>query len=171
MSEKNVILTAIQQLSHYFDFSPKIKGTHFSKKRVEIDFIIKPKIPTGWRNVNVCFGVEFKDMEAFDKRGNTKDFSKWLAQCVDYANTDWDHYGYVYILTCPGIQTSAFVQAAYGQTFMPRFLAQLGVGELKLSRYYGWTITLHGDNRIWSEKNGVENNAARWNLKRTFGSR
>lgn len=148
-----------------------MQGQHFTGKHLKIDFIIKPKVTAGWKNANICFGVEFKDMARLDQSGDTKNFSKWLAQCVDYSNTAWSGHGYIYILTCPGILTSSFMQAAYGKTLLARFLAQLGIGELKYSKYYGWTIYLFGDCRLWSEKIGVESNGQRWDLIRKFGSR
>ncbi|MBL7730903.1 MAG: hypothetical protein JNM88_06965 [Chitinophagaceae bacterium] len=170
MSEKDIEKIIQSDLSKYFEFIPKVKGKHFSGKTLEIDFIIKPIDNSLWKKQDIVFGLEFKDLDRFDKKGDTTDFTKWIAQCVDYSNTDWNNYGYINILTCPGISTSTFMEAAYSSSFVLRILGHLGVGELKNTTNYGWAIFLHEQHRMWSEKEGVSS-GKNWNLSRKFGSR
>ncbi|MBS1574694.1 MAG: hypothetical protein JST09_05275 [Bacteroidetes bacterium] len=170
MSEKDIEKIIQSDLSKYFEFIPMVKGKHFSGKTLEIDFIIKPIDNSLWKKQDIVFGLEFKDLDRFDKKGDTTDFTKWIAQCVDYSNTDWNNYGYINILTCPGISTSTFMEAAYSSSFVLRILGHLGVGELKNTTNYGWAIFLHEQHRMWSEKEGVSS-GKNWNLSRKFGSR
>lgn len=162
---KNQIIT---KLKDHFDFYPEIKGTHFSGKRLSIDHIIIPKNCSGWKNKNIVFGVEYKDVERID--GNTTNFTSWLGQCVDYANTKWDNYGYIYILICPGIRITKFIQGIDSYWMLSRVMGHLGIGELKEVKNYGWSITLQDSDRLWSEIKGVESGKT-WNLERKFGSR
>lgn len=171
MNEKSLVSEIVEQLSNDFLFEKQVSGKHFSGQQFKIDYIIKPLITNGWKNPQVCFGLEFKDLPNLDQKGDTKDFSKWLAQCVDYSNTYWNNYGYIYILTCPGITTSRFLQQVDASWMLTRIMAHLGIGELKFSNPYGWTITLSGQHRLWSQKNGVEMAGKSWNLQRCFGSR
>lgn len=108
MNEKQLKENVVQELRENFYFYPEVKGTHFSGKRLALDYVMKPKDTTEWKNKNIVFGVEFKDVPALDKKGDTSNFTKWIAQCVDYSHTVWDDFGYLFILTCPGITTSTF---------------------------------------------------------------
>lgn len=170
MSEKDIEKNVSEVLAKYFEFIPKVKGKHFSGKQLVIDYIIRPIDTSLWKNRNIVFGLEFKDLTRLDKKGDTTDFTKWIAQCVDYSNTCWDGFGYINILTCPGISTSTFMDAAYSSRFLLKILGHLGVGELKNTSNYGWAIFLHEQHRIWSEKEGVSSGKI-WNLARKFGSR
>lgn len=170
MSEKSFVAETSKVLSNHFTFFHRVKGNHFSGKKLEIDCVIKPKQTDGWKNIDIAFGLEFKDMSRLDGIADTKEFSKWIAQCVDYSNTDWEGFGYIHILTCPGISSSNFINSAYGIPLFLRVLGHFGIGELKETTLYGWSILLHEQHRIWSEKEGVSGGKL-WNLKRKFGSR
>lgn len=171
MSEKDIKLQVIHSLKDNFIFFPEVKGTHFTNKRLAIDYVIKPTDTLGWKNKNVAFGLEFKDVPSLDKKGDTNDFTKWIAQCVDYSHTYWDDFGYLYVLTCPGISTSKFVNAADKDRITARIVGHLGIGELRLNPHHGWTIYLQEQHRIWSEKGGVTSEGKKWSLERKFGSR
>ena len=93
--EKHFKTEIIVKLKDHFDFHPEIKGTHFTGKRLSIDHIIIPKSCSEWKNKNIVFGLEYKNVERIN--GDTTKFTSWLGQCVDYANTKWDNYGYIYI--------------------------------------------------------------------------
>lgn len=162
---KNLIF---ERLSEHFYFESEVHGVHFSGKKLRIDHIITPKDTSQWKNKNVSFGIEYKDLERID--GDTKNFTKWLAQCSDYANTSWGDFGYIHVLICPGIYKSQFIKKIDESWLLPRVMAQLGVGELKELDNYGLTITLNDSHRMWSEENGVEE-GKRWALERKFGSR
>lgn len=172
MDEKGVISDIKKQLENDFTFERHVKGKHFSGKELQIDFIIKPKDLSIWKNKSICFGLEFKDMPNLDQKGDTTDFTKWFAQCVDYSNTNWNNYGYIFILTCPGITSSKFVQAVDSSWMLKRIMGHLGIGELVFLKNYGWSIILHDEkHRLWSQKNGVETGGKTWNLTRIFGTR
>jgi len=53
---------------------------------------------------------------------------------------------------------------------LARVMGHLGIGELKVVKNYGWSITLQDSQRMWSEFKGVES-VKTWNLERKFGSR
>ena len=167
MSEKHFSESVKLKLQNHFEFIPEIKGSHFSGNRFKLDYLIIPKNRTGWKNQSIVFGLEFKDLKKID--GDTKNYTKWLGQCIDYSNTNWDNYGFINILTCPGIRDSNFMKSVDQTFLLVRILGQLGIGELKQIDNYGWTLTLN-DHRIWSEKKGVEC-GEKWDLQRKFGSR
>lgn len=170
MSEKNIERLITKELSPHFKFMPRVRGTHFSGKKLELDYVMQPLNKTGWKNPDIVFGVEFKDIIRLDQKGDTTDFTKWIAQCVDYSNTYWDGFGYINVLTCPGISTSSFMGAAYNNGMLLNVLSHMGIGELKRSNNHGWSIYLQGHHRMWSEKEGVSSGKI-WNLQRKFGSR
>jgi len=68
MSEKEIKLRVLQELSEDFYFYSETKGTHTSEKRLALNHVIKPKDIAGWKNKEVAFGVEFKNLAAPDKR-------------------------------------------------------------------------------------------------------
>jgi hypothetical protein len=171
MSEKEISAEVVKELSNDFYFYPEVKGKHFSGKQLKLDYIIKPKNITDWKNKNICFGLEFKDMPNIDQKGDTKNFTKWLAQCIDYSNTYWEEYGYVIILTCPGIRTSNFLGAIDGSWMLTRVMGQIGIGELKKFQQDGWSIVLHDIHRVWTQNKGVGTGGRLWNLKKKFGCR
>ncbi len=84
MNEKELATTVVQQLSDDFIFLPEVRGTHFSGKELRIDYLMKPKSISSWKNKNICFGIEFKNLPNLDKQGDTIEFKIWLAQCIDY---------------------------------------------------------------------------------------
>lgn len=170
MSEKDIEKVVCSILAKHFVFIPRVRGKHFTGKNMILDYVIKPIECSAWKNTDIAFGLEFKDLHRFDKKGDTTDFTKWIAQCVDYSNTNWEGLGYIHILTCPGISTSSFMNAAYSSGMVMRLLGHLGIGELKHTPNYGWAIYLHEQHRMWSEKEGVSSGKI-WNLERKFGSR
>lgn len=169
MSEEAFKQSIINEMSSDFHFIPEVSGRHFSGKRFRIDHIIVPKDNSHWMNKNIAFGIEYKDVDRLGE--STKEFTGWLGQSVDYANTDWDGYGYLYILTCPGIRSTDFMKEVDNGFMLNRIMGEFGVRELKLLDNYGWSIVLKDKHRLWSQKNGVETYGKNWSLKRKFGSR
>lgn len=169
MSEVKFKQEIIKELSSDFDFISEVKGKHFSGKTFYIDHIIIPKDKSLWMNKNIAFGIEYKDVDRLGE--STTKFTGWLGQSVDYANTDWDGYGYLYVLTCPGIRSTDFVKEVDKDFMLTRIMSEFGVGELKYLNNYGWSIVLKDKHRLWSQKNGVETCGKNWSLKRKFGSR
>jgi len=160
--EKQIVDYWVKRLSKHFYIEQEVTGKHFSGKNLRIDAIIRPKDTTNWANKDIAFGVEFKDIEFFKSDFDTKNYTKWMKQCVDYANTYFEGYGYLYILICPSRTPEKY-------SFSLHLLSQLGVGQIVDSEYLGVTIMLNQTHKIWSEKNGVME-GKRWKLERKFGN-
>jgi len=157
-------------LAPHFHVQREVGGTHFTGQRFALDAIVRPRITASWKNSKIALGIEFKDEIRLS--GDTRNFTQWLAQCVDYSNTEWDEYGYIHIFACPslveGIPACGEPEAV--ATVMNRVMGQLGLGELKRLAHYGLSFTMHGQHRIWSQNRGVEE-GRRWTMERVFGSR
>lgn len=163
--EKNFSTNILNQLATDFYIVEQVYGTHFSGARLRIDAILKPKDISKWKNQNVCFGIEFKLAE---KLKDTKDKTLWIKQCIDYANTNWDNYGYIYVFSCPSIFDKLEYSVQDKGWLWNRILSNLGVGRLDNHNYHGLTFFLQDSHRIWSEKGGVAS-GKKWTLKRKFG--
>ncbi len=171
MSEDTIVRTALARLETDFHIQSKPKGDHFSGKELEIDAILRPKDLSEWKNKNVAMGIEFKDHIKFATNFDTKDYTKWLAQCVDYSHTYWRGYGYIYVFAFDGLVKQLTGTVYQGvELFLPHMMAHLGIGEVKPLPYHGLTFLLNGSHRVWSEIGGVAD-GKRMKLKREFGSR
>lgn len=155
----------LETLSPHFFIQREVRGTHFSNKRLRIDAVLKPKDISLWKNPDTCFGVEFKLEE---KLYGTKEKTAWISQCIDYANTKWDDFGYMYIFSCPSIFDKLRYTVGDEGWLWNRILSQQGVGRLDKVPNYGWTFFLQDQDRIWSESDGVVC-GKRNNMKRKFG--
>jgi hypothetical protein len=166
-SEAKTIEWFLPKLQRHFHIDREIRGRHFSGKRMRIDAMIKPIETNDWKNHSVAFGVEFKSQKIVDEAA-MGDMSRWLAQSVDYANTEWDGYGFVFVLVAGGISVQDRRKAEWAQ--LCRLSAQLGVGELKEDKYDGMSIIFSGEHCAWSEVRGPV--VAKTNpFIRKFGSR
>ncbi len=103
MSEAALSNLYLTDLEPHFYIEREITGSHFSGKRLRLDAVLKPKAASMWKREDVAFGIEFKDTDRFAKSYDTKNLTQWLAQCIDYANTNWDNFGYLYIFCCPSL--------------------------------------------------------------------
>jgi len=177
ITEKLLQKHILDLLSSDFEIEEQVKGKHFSGAKLKIDAIIIPKVTVGWKDEIPVLGLEFKNNLRL--KGDTKNYTKWLAQCIDYSHTEWGEYGYIYVFACPGLIEGLPYQTDVDPTkndpdsiqwLLPRIMSQLGVGELKNSNKYGWTFYLQNEHRIWSQKEGVRE-GNRWSLTRKFGSR
>ena len=90
---------------------------------------------------------------------------RWIAQCFDYAHTDWDGYGRLAVFACPDIKVGWSDEAQFA---VARLLGQLRVGELIKTRWNGWQLVM-SDSRVWSEERGVA--AGGMHLRPKAGSR
>ena len=170
MSEGQLTDRVLDGLETDFNIRRQVYGSHFSGKRLRIDAIVTPKDGAGWKDCNPALGIEFKD--TLRLKDDTRNFTHWLGQCVDYASTEWDEFGYLYVFTCPGLGGGLRKYEAQGDgtQLLPRIMSCLGIGELRRSRFYGPTFYLHQSHRVWSKRRGVEE-GRRWSLTRKFGSR
>jgi len=170
MSENDVREKYLRILRSDFAVQEEVKGRHLSGKGMRLDAALRPLKKAGWKNPDVALGIEFKDTSRFSRNYDTKNLTSWLAQCVDYANTSWDDYGFLYVFACPSLVDAVSRNVLGNEMFVRNFMGQMGVGELKEIPKYGLSILLHGHHRIWSQHVGLES-GRHYNLKRKFGSR
>ena len=97
----------------------------------------------------------------------------WVAQCVDYAETEWNGHGYVHVFTCPGIEVEDLpleFRDRKVKRFAERMMSQFGIGTLRNDEYLGTHFVLQGDHVVWSERYGVQHGKT-WKMERKHGSR
>jgi hypothetical protein len=169
-TEPELATWVLDQLAPSFVVHREIAGTHWSRRRLRLDAVLEPKDPGRWKDDKPALGVEFKlaDERSFD----TRRFTRWAAQAVDYTETEWDGFGRLMIFGCPSpmrmIASSGWGQEAAG--LMAHLLGQFGVGELAPMERDGLTLILQGHHRLWSQHRGVLE-ARRWSLWPRVGSR
>lgn len=170
MSEATYKARVLSILEPQFEIYEEIPGVHFSGEPMRLDAIVQPKACSDWKRLSVALGIEFKNGDR--NMSDMRDYTSWLAQCVDYAHTDWMGFGYIYIFTCPGITDGQHIKNTGDTTTwtLARVMGHLGIGELRFDEMYGLTFSLQGQHRIWSQAKGVEE-GSRWTLQRKFGSR
>lgn len=171
LSEKDIENWVLTALEPHFVITRRVPGIHFSGKRLVIDAVVVPRAIQRWKNPHVALGIEFKDVARL--RGDTRHFTRWFSQCVDYSYTNWTEYGYIFIFACPSLVKeipAGDVAREDIDRIMGAVMGQLGIGELRYSGHLGWHFVLHNRHRIWSEELGVEEGRRYW-LKREFGSK
>ncbi len=169
MSEAAFKARVLNILRDEFYIWTEVEGTHFSGKRLRLDAVVAPKVTTAWKTPHVALGIEFKSEIRLS--GGMKALTKWFAQCVDYAHTEWDGFGYLYVFACPGmIEDMQSPSAGQSAWLLRRVMGQIGIGELRFDPRRGLSFYLHQDHRLWSQRDGVESGRF-WTLTRTFGSR
>jgi len=136
-----------KRLDRHFHVRREVPGRHWSGAKLRIDAIITPRDATGWKRPDVAFGVEFK---APGKYRSMKDMTSVVAQCADYAQTEWDGVGYVYIFLY-----------RFHDSFDPkcircltRLTSRFFVGALAPSRWRGLGLLHAGDHWVWTEQDG-----------------
>lgn len=166
--ESDVKRGVLAKLSKDFVIYEEVWGTHWSGRRLRIDAVITPKDDSEWKTKSPRMGIEFKNFRGFRPSFDMKDYTKWWAQCHDYAETDFDGHGYVFVFSYngfshyakrPGHETSA--------AFAVRFWGRVGVGEIQPADL---TFVINGTNKIWSHNRGVID-GRRISMERKFGSR
>ena len=174
--ESDVKRSVLSRLAPHFDVHEEVWGTHWSGKRIRIDAIVTPKDDSGWKTKRPSLGIEFKNFHGFRASFDMKDYTKWWAQCHDYAETKFDGHGYVYVFSYNGF--SHYRRRAGRESsaaFAVRFWGRLGVGELQPTedgypRQKSLMFVLNGTNKVWSEARGVLD-GGRISMERKFGSR
>lgn len=148
-------------LETHFFIDEQVTGKHFAgKTKKRLDMVIRPKDTSQWLNKSLAFGVEIKK-----NSDGTGDYCRHIGQSCDYANTEWDGFGFIYILTYPSIIPSWIADAG----FVHRMAGRLGVGVIELSPFNGTSILIN-EHTIWSERTSVVE-GRHWKLERKFGSR
>lgn len=163
-SEADLATAALAELDPYFTADREVHGVHYTGKQLRLDAVLRPRDPTGWAGPAPAFGVEFKN--ALSGPSDTRRFTSWAAQAVDYTYTEWTGYGRLMIFTCPAVSAGLVPYGDAAIRLMVCVLGQLGVGELGQTAY-GWTLRLNGDN-LWSQRYGVHR---KWSLIPKAGSR
>lgn len=173
--EKDISERVLDRLSKHFRIEEQVQGMHWSGRRLRIDAIVTPLDDSGWKTKSPSLGIEFKNFRGFNPSFDIKDYTKWWSQCHDYAETDFDGHGYVFVFSYNGF--SHYRQRGKDSlaAFAIRFWGRLGVGELSLARdgfpsREGLMFSM-SDSKVWSEITGPRDGAKNWNMKRKFGSR
>lgn len=176
-TERSISDSILARLLPYFDIHEQVDGEHFSGKKMRIDAIVTPKDQSQWLTKPAHLGVEFKNFNAFSKAFDFKDYTKWWAQCADYANTKWDGYGYIFVFSFNAMENYLKVRQRLDPSApaeAERFWGQMGVGDLSVGTA-GWPpqqslqFSLQG-HKIWCEIAGVKCGKS-WSMERKFGSR
>lgn len=173
-SEAALSAAVLSRLRPYFHIEEQLPGTHWTGKPLRIDAVLRPREPEKWARRDVAFGIEFKNI-APNGDGGMNALTRWAAQAVDYAGTQWDGYGRMVVFTCPGVLPRGFVNHNREVSndahvrFSEGLLGQLGVGELVLQWGIGLTFRFQGC-PAWSERIGVQK-GRNWPLVPKAGSR
>lgn len=179
-SEKAFVDATLAELEPYFHIEREVVLEHWTGKPLKVDAVMRPREPQAWKDKSPVFAVEFKPPTLFHTGqgwGDTKDFTAWAAQSVDYANSLWHSASgeqRLRVFACPsatapfedGLRTSGLSDPAF---YMSRLLWQLGVGELAKLERDGWTLLGQGTHVLWSESRGVHE-GKHWGLTPRVGS-
>ncbi len=176
-TEKDISDRVLESLSEHFIVEEQATGTHFSGRKMRIDAILTPRNMDEWKTQPAHLGVEFKNYLAFRESFDFKDYTKWFAQCHDYADTNWDKYGYVHVFSYNAFSRYARNERPEGNVSAveaERFWGQLGVGELAehsagWPRRKGLQFRLQG-HVLWCAVTGLRCGKT-WGVNRKFGSR
>lgn len=166
--EGDVKKKVLDSLSSCFEIHEEVCGTHWSGKRMRIDAVLIPLDDYEWKTKSPRLGVEFKNFRGFNASFDIKDYTKWWAQCHDYAETKFDGHGYMPVFSYNGF--SHYRQRASSESvaaFAVRFWGRLGVGELQPEDLM---FVMNGSNKVWSMSRGVID-GRRISMERKFGSR
>ena len=149
LPESEIAERVLSALSPHFEARREVFGTHCSGRRLRIDAVLWPRDPTGWHDEKPVFGLEFKR--------HVGQGAEALAQCTDYAHTEWDGFGPLAVFLCPAVVSRwAWRYGHGGADIAQRVLAQQAVGELDLVKWQDvsiWRLE-RGGSRIWDSQAG-----------------
>lgn len=166
--EAEVKKDALLRLAPHFIVHEEAWGTHWSGKRVRIDAIVRPRDDSEWKTKAPKLGIEFKNFRGFNPSFDMKDYTRWWAQCHDYAETDFDGHGRVYVFAYNGfVHYHQRTGDSHASALAVRFWGRLGVGEIDPA---DMMFVINGTNKIWSLSRGVID-GRRMSMERKFGSR
>lgn len=173
--EKDISAKVLDRLARHFKIEEQVQGMHWTGRRLTIDAIVTPLDDSGWKTKSPSLGIEFKNFRAFNPSIDMKDYTKWWGQCHDYAETDFDGHGYIFVFSYNGFSHYRQRGSSSLAALAVRFWGRLGVGELAPAfdgypRKEGLMFSMSGC-KVWSEITGPRDGAKNWNMKRKFGSR
>lgn len=177
-TESELAESSLEVLSRTFYVEQEVWGTHWTGKRLRLDAVLRPRVPTGWRDgAETAFGIEFKSGSYTRASG----LHQAAAQAADYANSTWGDYGPLTVFLCPSPAESIVHHQARGKIVrlselpeavqVSRILWQLGVGGLSRIDQYGWTFIVEGGRALWSETMGISSKEQTPSFVRRFGNR
>ena len=144
-----------------FYIERNISGKHFSNKRQNIDLVLIPKDTSKLKNKNLVFGVEMKN--PFLDRSKGRKNSDIMAQCLDYAQSDFEKYPDMIVLICP-------IPARYeSEKVLLNFISRYNVGYVTFSER-NLTFNL-AELVIWSSDYGFGSLLKNSLMKRKIGNR
>jgi hypothetical protein len=169
-TEVELAAQILERLSEHFWVNTEVQGTHYSGRRLRIDAILRPINAELWKTTDPAIGLEFKLLRGI---GGAKSFTKWCAQCADYAATDWDGVGMVSVFGYNIYMSTigdSMVEPSTHCFYITRLMSRFGVGELREVKRRGLSFVMSGHHVMWSEIRGVET----WKhtyTERRFGAR
>lgn len=144
-----------------FYIERNISGKHFSNKRQNIDLVLIPKDTSKLKNKNLVFGVEMKN--PFLDRSKGRKNSDIMAQCLDYAQSDFEKYPDMIVLICP-------IPPRYeSEKVLLNFISRYNVGYVTFSER-NLTFNL-AELVIWSSDYGFGSLLKNSLMKRKIGNR
>jgi hypothetical protein len=173
LNEAALAQAVLTRLEPWFHVTTEVRGRHPLGATCRIDAVLLPRNPHDWKRKDVALGIEFKALDAREAWGRA-DLTAWVAQAIDYAYVDWDHWGKLPIFMCPsplaGADRLADGPIEAVESFAHGLLGQYGIGFLADYERPGLSLVLQERHRIWSERHGVEH-GRHWALRPRVGHR
>ncbi len=143
---------ALRQLDTWFHVQTEVSGIHPRRtQKLRIDAVLRPRDTAPWYDPDPAFALEFKRSKTSYE--HLSKYTRWIAQSMDYAETDWDGYGYLTVFTCPSVLSSMPYLDDRTEFVLSRVMGQRDVGELGFTRE-GWVLRLTGEN-YWTQDDGI----------------
>jgi hypothetical protein len=99
LNEKLFEELILNELEEYFEIERQVSCKHFSGSTLRIDAVLTPKDNSLWRNKNLTIGIEIKNPLTYQNSKRKKD--EFLAQCLDYTQSEFKDYSDMIVLLCP----------------------------------------------------------------------
>lgn len=163
ISEKKFANGVLSDLSRFFVCQTQVRGLHWSGQNKRCDAIIRPRDNALWRNKEQAFVVEFKRLSK--KITSYRFNSEIMNQLIEYAQTEWEDFGYLPILGC-GHTFENFYNEHRSIGGYAHFLGSYyNVGCLKRIDNQGLAIEYCGNRVLWTQVSGVLSGKV-WAFKR-----
>lgn len=150
-----------ESLARDFNIDKKVNGAHVSGKTVTLDWVLKPKSTSGWKNPNVALGIDFMLNSEMPTIGT---YTEWAKQRIVNACTKWDGYGCLPMFLGPNCKL-----AFRG--------ADLNIQDLLYAYMIGYCCIDKGfrlfrsKKTVWCQRYGVQDGGKNSPLSLSFGAR